>query len=106
MSNLIYCANIQGVDWIFNVDYEVLSYGEKATYEHDGSSFKFVIKGATGALDTGDDAVLLPVATWILDHLEDDEQLAEEIEWAAHDWKLANEQDGEAFRDALRADAA
>lgn len=89
---MIYCKNIDGQDWVFDLDYVVKSWGEPACRDYDKQPFKYEITKVKAALDVPG-AVLMPATSWLIEQIEDDVQLAQEIEWDAHEWSLVDQDD-------------
>jgi len=87
---MIYCKNIDGKDWVFDLDYVVKSWGEPACRDYDEQPFKFEITRVKAALDVSG-AIFTEADLWVIEQLEDDYQLAEEIHWDAHEWSIAED---------------
>jgi hypothetical protein len=87
---MIYCKEIQGTDWVFSVEYIVTCWGEPACRDYDEQPFRFEITSVTAAIDELG-AVLMPATSWLIEQIEDDEQLTQEIEWDAHEWFLVDQ---------------
>lgn len=87
---MIYCRTVQGADYVFDITYKVTAWSEPACREFPEQPFKFEIIRVMAALDEPN-AIFYPAATWLQEQLEDDEQLAEEIEFDAYEWLVTDE---------------
>ena len=87
---MIYCKHIENRDWVFDVDYVVKSWGEPACRDYDEQPFKFQITKVKAALDLPG-AIFTEADQWVIEQLENDDQLAEQILWDAHKWSIADD---------------
>ena len=97
---MIYCKCIQGTDYVFDISYRVTAWSQPACREFDAQPFAFEIASVMAALDEPN-PIFYPATAWLQEQIEDDEQLAEEVEFDAYHW-LVIDQDRELEADEER----
>lgn len=96
---MIFCKNIQGSDYVFDVTYRVKSWHEPACRDYDEQPFKFELLEVFASLDEPQ-LVFRPATAWLQEQIEDDPQLAEEIEFDAYDWLVVQEDEAREAEEA------